>query len=88
MLGGEEGEEEGEEEVELKHLPGKKLPKEVRRAYKPRPIMFGYRMREKDCNFKIQGSLALEDATRAHSRPSSRATLPPPWPSSVAPCVP
>ncbi|KAH8257039.1 hypothetical protein KR038_001742 [Drosophila bunnanda] len=56
----EEGEEEGEEEVELKHKPGKKLPKELRRAYKPRPIMFGYRMREKDCNFKIQGSVALE----------------------------
>ncbi|XP_037721219.1 uncharacterized protein LOC119554403 isoform X1 [Drosophila subpulchrella] len=62
MVGEEEGEEEGEgeEEVELKHRPGKKLPKELRRAYKPRPIMFGYRMREKDCNFKIQGSLALE----------------------------
>ncbi|KAH8286606.1 hypothetical protein KR054_012191 [Drosophila jambulina] len=56
----EEGEEEGEEELELKHKPGKKLPKERLRAYKPRPIMFGYRMREKDCNFKIQGSVALE----------------------------
>ncbi|KAH8343459.1 hypothetical protein KR059_011141 [Drosophila kikkawai] len=59
-LGEEEGEEEGEGEVELKHKPGKKMPREMRRQYKPRPIMFGYRMREKDCNFKIQGSVALE----------------------------
>ncbi|XP_030372643.1 uncharacterized protein LOC115622739 isoform X2 [Scaptodrosophila lebanonensis] len=57
---GPEEEEEGEEEVELKHHPGKKLPKELRKPYKPRPILYGYRMREKDCNFKIQGSLALE----------------------------
>lgn len=57
---GEEEEAEGEEEVELKHHPGKKLPKELRKPYKPRPILFGYRMREKDCNFKIQGSQALE----------------------------
>ncbi|EDW18568.1 uncharacterized protein LOC6582389 [Drosophila mojavensis] len=56
----EEEEGEGEEEVELKHKPGKHLPKEVRKAYKPRPILYGYRMREKDCNFKIQGSMNLE----------------------------
>ncbi|XP_068143174.1 LOW QUALITY PROTEIN: uncharacterized protein [Drosophila tropicalis] len=60
-LGMEEEEEaEGEEEIELKHQPGKRLPKEIRRPYKPRPILYGYRMREKDCNFKIQGSMAME----------------------------
>ncbi|SPP85315.1 uncharacterized protein LOC117586863 [Drosophila guanche] len=57
---GMELEEEGEEEIELKHLPGKQLPKELSRAYQPRPILYGYRMREKDCRFKIQGSTALE----------------------------
>ncbi|EDV96984.1 uncharacterized protein LOC6558054 [Drosophila grimshawi] len=58
---GMEEEEEGEEEIELKHKPGKRLPKEIRKAYKPRPILYGYRMREKDCNFKIQGSMNLEN---------------------------
>jgi len=55
-----EEEAEGEEEIELKHKPGRKLPKEIRKTYKPRPILYGYRMREKDCNFKIQGSMNLD----------------------------
>ncbi|KAH8365777.1 hypothetical protein KR093_004368 [Drosophila rubida] len=55
-----EEEAEGEEEIELKHKPGKKLPKEIRKTYKPRPILYGYRMREKDCNFKIQGSMNMD----------------------------
>ncbi|XP_017843241.1 uncharacterized protein LOC108600282 [Drosophila busckii] len=59
-LGMDEEEGEGEEEIELQHKPGKRLPKEVRIPYKPRPILYGYRMREKDCNFKIQGSLNLD----------------------------
>lgn len=55
------GEEENEEEIELKHKPGTKLPKEAQKAvYKPRPILYGYQLREKDCNFKIQGSINLE----------------------------
>ncbi|KAL7734782.1 hypothetical protein ACLKA6_011068 [Drosophila palustris] len=55
-----EEEAEGEEEIELKHKPGKKLPKEIKKTYKPRPILYGYRMREKDCNFKIQGSMNID----------------------------
>ncbi|XP_053953048.1 uncharacterized protein LOC128859921 isoform X2 [Anastrepha ludens] len=55
-----------EEEVELKHKPGKRLERELDSGFKPRKILFGYRMREKDCNFKIQGTIALKDRASAH----------------------
>ncbi|XP_036336107.1 uncharacterized protein LOC118746359 [Rhagoletis pomonella] len=55
-----------EDEVELKHKPGKQLQREADSSFKPRKILYGYRMREKDCNFKIQGTTALEDRAVTH----------------------
>ncbi|XP_067645140.1 uncharacterized protein [Eurosta solidaginis] len=62
----EEMEEYEEEEIELKHKPGKKLDREIDYTFKPRKILYGYRMREKDCNFKIQGTIALDGRSDAH----------------------
>ncbi|XP_050333764.1 uncharacterized protein LOC126761518 [Bactrocera neohumeralis] len=61
----EEMEEYEEEEVELKHKPGKRLQRELDTSFKPHKILYGYRMREKDCNFKIQGTTALEGRSEA-----------------------
>lgn len=56
-----EEEEEEEDEIPLKHHPGKKLGRALKDEYKPRPILYGYRLRQEDCLYKIQGSKAMDD---------------------------
>ncbi|XP_037818851.1 uncharacterized protein LOC119608478 [Lucilia sericata] len=59
-------EDEAEEEciVEIKHDFGTELDTARDEEYqKLRPILYGYRLREKDLLYKIQGSKALEDRT-------------------------
>lgn len=58
-----EEEEENYEDDDLpqpKHKFGTKIPKARDEYVRPQPILYGYRMREKDNLYKIQGSKALE----------------------------
>ncbi|KAL9911542.1 uncharacterized protein ACN427_005694 isoform 1-T4 [Glossina fuscipes fuscipes] len=62
----EEGQEEtaAEEDpcdIKPKHKFGTKIPKSKDEFVRPRPVVYGYRLREKDYLYKIQGSKALSN---------------------------